>query len=202
MGWHRKEEREVKKNERVRRSTTGESAAWLACPPHFASRLRTDSSCKAPNLRENSLYASTASSQSIGVHTAHRRPAHVLRVHDGTLAMECPRPRLLSCTARHGTADAARGKNFFCLQAVEGCGGSVLALWPQDRKQSPVSERSRGASQTMITCVLDLFSLLRALQVNFRLLRVLSIFLPIQLPSKLIFSLFTFDVVICITWCF
>ena len=51
MKWHRGRRKGGEEKERVRRSTT---AAWLACPPHFASRLRTDSSCKAPSLRENS----------------------------------------------------------------------------------------------------------------------------------------------------
>lgn len=44
--------------------------------------------------------------------------------------------------ARHGTADAPRGNNFFCLQAVEGV---ARAFWPCGLRIAKAGERSRGA---------------------------------------------------------
>ena len=134
MGWHREEEKGGEEKERVRRS---ESAAWLACPPHFASRLRTDSSCKAPNLRENFSYASTASSQSIGVHTAHRRPAHVLRVHDGPWSL-CDHVCFL-----HGTALQMHLVVIIAF-VCSGGGWWAGAFWPCGLRMDLASERSRG----------------------------------------------------------
>jgi hypothetical protein len=76
------EDEDEGRKERVRRSTIGESAAWLACSPHFASRVRTDS-LQSPKSAEVCARTLSRINSFIAIdRCAHRRPAQVLKVHE------------------------------------------------------------------------------------------------------------------------